>query len=137
MGAGSIVTVQPVAAAAPVAFPPSQRPDPARRDAIAPGAVQHAKLDRTLRQLVGNGSAASIPIVVRTQPGQHEVIGRWLTSEGRVVHRLHPTRDGLTATLSMADVAALSEDPSIVALAMDPSGSTHVARRVALTTVAH
>ena len=112
----SVATMQPVAAA-------------------APGSVQHAKLDQALRRLVGGDHAAPVRVIVRTQPGQHAAIARWLASEGRRVHRLHPTRDGLTTTLSVSDVAALSEDPSIVRLSIDPSGLTPAAQHVGVTDV--
>ena len=112
-------TVQPVAAAVP---PPSrtiQRPDSARRDDAALGAVQYAKLDNALRQLVDGDPAAPVRVIVQTQPGQHDTTAQWLTTEGRAVHQLHPSISGLTATLSASDVAALSEDPSIARLSIN------------------
>ena len=114
-----VVPVQPVVAA--VLAPPRiiQRPDSARRDAAGLGPVQYAKLDDVLRQFVDGVPAAPVRVIVQTQPGQHATTAQWLTTAGRRVHRLHPSIDSLTATLSASDVAALSEDPSIARLSID------------------
>ena len=56
---------------------------------------------------------------MRTVPGEHVTTASWLAEAGRTVHRLHPSLHGLTATLSVSDVAVLSEDPSIAGLSID------------------
>lgn len=89
------------------------------RLASAVGPVQYAKLDQALRRFVDGDPAAPVRVIVQTQPGQHEATARWLTTAGRQVHRVHPVVVGLTATLSAADVAALSGDPSIRRLSID------------------
>ena len=114
-----VVTVQPVVAAVLAPSRTIERPDSARRAAAALGPVHYAKLDDALRQLVDGDPAAPVRVIVQTQPGQHVTTARWLTTAGRQVHRLHPAIDGLTATLSASDVAALSEDPSIARLSID------------------
>ena len=125
------VTVSPVVAVVPVPARTVQRPDPARRDDVALGPVQYAKLDQALRRFVDSDSAAPVRVFVRTQPGQHETTARWLTTEGRQVHRIHPAFGGLTATLSAADVAVLSGDPSIRRLSIDAGvGATAAPTRV-------
>ena len=58
-------------------------------------------------------------VMVLTQPGQAFPMADWLASEGRTVHRVEPLPSGVSATLSMSDVAALSEDPSVAALSVD------------------
>ena len=113
------VTMSPVVTAMPAPARTTQRPDSARRDDAALGAVQYAKLDQALRRFVDGDSAAPVRVIVQTQPGQHEATARWLTTEGRQVHWIHPAFGGFTATLSASDVAALSGDPSIRRLVMD------------------
>ena len=115
------VTVSPVAAASAPART-IQRPDSARRDAAALGPVQYAKLDQALRRFVDGDPGAPVRVIVQTQPGQHETTARWLTTERRLVHRIHPALGGLTATLLASDVAALSGDPSIRRLSIDAVG---------------
>ena len=113
------VTVSSVAAAVPAPARTIPRPDSARRDDAALGPVQYAKLDQTLRRLVDDDPAAVVRVIVQTQPGQQQTTARWLTTEGRQVHRIDPAFGGLTATLSASDVAALSGDPSIRRLSVD------------------
>ena len=113
------VSVWPVVAAVPAQPRPTQRPDSARRDDAVLGPVQYAKLDDALRRVVDGDAAAPIRVIVQTQPGQQETTAQWLTTSGREVHHLHPSLDGLTATLLAADVAALNGDPSIARLSID------------------
>ena len=81
--------------------------------------VKSDKLDLALQSLLEGDPAAPVRVIVQTQPGRHRATARWLMTEGRVVHRLHPSLDGLTAALSASDVAVLSQDPSIVRMSID------------------
>ena len=108
------------AAVAPTASPETmRRPDATRRDDAVLGPVRYGKLDDALRRVVDGDPAALVRVIMQTQPGQQAPTARWLTTAGRTVHRLHPSFDGLTVTLSAADVAALSGDPSIARLSTD------------------
>lgn len=116
------VSVLPVVAAIPAQPRTTQRPDAARRDDPALGRAHYAKLgklDDALRRVVDGNPAAPVRVIMQTQPGQQETTAQWLMASGREVHRLHSSFDGLTATLSAADVAALSGDPSIARLSID------------------
>ncbi len=115
----SAVIVQPVVAAMSSPSRTIQRPDSARRNDAPLGPVQYAKLDDALRRFVDGDPASPVRVIVQTQPGHQATTAQWLTIEGRAVHRLHPSIDGLTATLSASDVALLSEDPSIARLSID------------------
>ena len=117
-----VVSVLPVVAAAPAQPRTTQQSDATRRDDAVPGRAQLAtlgKLDDALRRIVDGNPAVPVRVIMQTQPGQHETIAQWLTTSGRQVHRVHSSFDGLTATLSAADVVVLSGDPSIARLSID------------------
>ena len=116
------VSVWPVVTAVPAQPQTTPQPDATRRDDAALGRPQVAKLgklDDALRRIVDGDPAAPVRVIMQTQPGQHETTAQWLTTSGRQVHRVHSSFDGLTATLSAADVAVLSGDPSIARLSID------------------
>jgi len=106
--------VVPGASAIPAVEP---APVPAVAAPLRP--AQYAKLDQALRGLVDSDPSTPVRVIVRTQPGQHTATADWLAAEGRDVHRVHGGFAGLTATLSVSDVAALAEDPAIVRLSID------------------
>ena len=90
---------------------------PRAEDQVA--SVQVHKLDTALRQALDIDPATPVRVILRTWPGQETATAAWLAGEGRAVHRLHPSIAGLTATLSAADIAALTEDPTVRQMSID------------------
>ena len=75
----------------------------------------HPKRDSTL----GRHVYGSVHVIVRTQPGQADVVANTLAQRGRTIYRKHSVINAVSASVTDSDLSALDADPNVLSISTD------------------
>src|SRR4051812_1226241 len=84
-------------------------------------------LDHALRAELASTPSGQVPVIIRAVPGKRSEVRGKITAKGHGITTEVPSLDALSATVDVADLIVLGQDPSVHSISLDAVVHAHAA----------